>query len=241
MNPKKRVVLVEDDPNFVSVLKSYLKLNDYHVVGVADGREAIANFKQNDYDICVLDVLLPHVDGFSIAKMNRVLNPAIPFIFLTAKTLREDIVEGYALGADDYITKPFDSEVLVLKLKAILNRTTNKAIEKRPVPEKIKLGKYHFDYALRELILDDKIQKLSPRESDLLKLLCAYRNRVLPRQLALKSIWGDDSYFTTRSMDVFISKLRKFLKQDDDIQIVNIHGNGFRMIIPPDNHAEKNH
>lgn len=231
MIQKKRIFLVEDDTNFGSVLKAYLELNDFEVSWIEDGREALPAFKNQRFDICVLDVMLPHVDGFSIANGIRALKPEVPFVFLTAKTMREDLLKGFSVGADDYITKPFDSEVLVLKLNAILNRIGTGNNDPIELNKQLKIGKYDFDYSMRTLKIEKIFYKLSPRESDLLKLLYEYRNRILPRQLALKSIWGDDSYFTTRSMDVFISKLRKYLNKDEAIQIVNIHGNGFRMII----------
>ncbi len=226
-----KIFLVEDDHNFGSVLKAYLELNDYAVDWVKDGKFAIKHFSENEYDICVLDVMLPNIDGFTIAENIRKLNAEVSLIFLTAKTLKQDILKGYGLGADDYITKPFDSEVLLCKIKAILSRKI-KTKEAKKEQEIYSIGKYKYNYVLRTIYLNSKEQKLSPKEADLLRLLCQRMNDVLPRDLALRSIWGDNSYFTTRSMDVFITKLRKYLKEDPSVEIINIHGNGFRLAVP---------
>lgn len=222
-------MLVEDDFNFGSVLKAYLEMNDFSVSWVVDGKNAIKEFSDGDFDICVLDVMLPNVDGFTIAKDIRELSPIVPFIFVTAKTLKEDILKGYSMGADDYITKPFDSEVLICKINAILSRSGNQVAEEQE--EEYQIGKYSFNPIIREIKVEGFTQKLSPKESELLKLLFQHKNNILPRELALRSIWGEDSYFTTRSMDVYITKLRKYLKKDSNIEIINIHGNGFRMLI----------
>lgn len=222
-------MLVEDDFNFGSVLKAYLEMNDFSVSWVVDGKNAIKEFSDGDFDICVLDVMLPNVDGFTIAIDIRELSPIVPFIFVTAKTLKEDILKGYSMGADDYITKPFDSEVLICKINAILSRSGNQVAEEQE--EEYQIGKYSFNPIIREIKVEGFTQKLSPKESELLKLLFQHKNNILPRELALRSIWGEDSYFTTRSMDVYITKLRKYLKKDSNIEIINIHGNGFRMLI----------
>ncbi len=230
MQKAESILLVEDDQNFGSVLKAYLEINDYRVVWVDDGRDAVKAFNDQTFSICVLDVMLPNVDGFTIAENIRKLNQQVPFIFLTAKTLKEDILRGYATGADDYITKPFDSEILLCKIEAILKRKSEVTAE--PESEVYEIGKFSFEYHIRSLKLENNATKLSPKESELLKLLCQYKNNVLPRELALKSIWGDDTYFTTRSMDVFITKLRKYLKDDPGVEIMNVHGNGYRLIVP---------
>jgi len=230
MKNKASIFLVEDDHNFGSVLKAYLEMNGYLVSWIDDGKDALKEFGQQPYDICLLDVMLPNLDGFSIASGIKKIRPEIPFIFLTAKTLKEDILKGYSTGADDYVTKPFDSEVLICKIEAILTRASGSALT-APEQELFTLGKYTFNHDLREIVLDDIKQKLSPKEADLLRMLCQHRNEVLPRELALRTIWGEESYFTTRSMDVFISKLRKYLKDDQAIQILNVHGNGFRLMI----------
>lgn len=231
MSKKAKILLVEDDHNFGSVLKSYLEMNDFMVDWVDDGKNALQTFHSGNYQLCVLDVMLPNVDGITIAKNIKELDATVPFIFLTAKTLKEDILKGYQTGADDYLTKPFDSEVLIYKIKAILQRKSSSADKLPHDDEAFQLGKYTFDYRVRSLIIDGKTLKLSPKEAELLKLLCSHKNDILYRDVALKSIWGEESYFTTRSMDVYITKLRKYLKKDPDIEILNVHGNGFRLLI----------
>jgi len=219
----KNIFLVEDDENFGSVLKSYLEMNDFKVSWINDGAKAIENFKKQKFDICILDIMLPNVDGFSIARKIKELNPEIPTIFLTAKTLKEDILEGFRIGADDYITKPFDSEVLLYKIKAIIKRNQISGSDNQI----FKIGDYEFDAELRILSFQDYKVKLSPKESQLLKMLCLFENKILDREKALTEIWGEDGYFTARSMDVYITKLRKYLKNDPSIEIENIHGSGF--------------
>jgi len=219
--------MVEDDKNFGAVLKSYLEIHDFFVEWVEDGSLAIDTYKRGKYSICILDVMLPNVDGFTIARHIRELDADIPLIFLTAKTLKKDVLEGFRIGADDYITKPFDSEVLLYKIKAILKR--NLAYSVNQVKNEYQIGKYLFNHDQRTIRFDEYVQKLSPKESELLYLLCRQMNSVLSREEALKSIWGDDNYFTTRSMDVFITKLRKFLKEDPTVEIVNIHGSGYKL------------
>jgi DNA-binding response OmpR family regulator len=223
MENKYNIFLVEDDENFGSVLKSYLEMNDFDVSWTKDGAKAVQNFGLQKYDICILDIMLPNLDGFSIAKKIKELKPEIPTIFLTAKTLKEDILEGYRIGADDYITKPFDSEVLLYKIKAIIKRNQNTESENTSFT----IGKYIFDSELRILSFNEDSVKLSPKESELLKMLCTHENRILDREKALTKIWGEDGYFTARSMDVYITKLRKYLKNDPSIEIENIHGSGF--------------
>jgi two-component system OmpR family response regulator len=227
---KPKILLCEDDTNLGSVLKNYLELNDYDVTLERDGRLGLAAFQREKFDICLLDVMMPNMDGFTLAEEVRDINPDVPLFFLSAKTMKDDIIQGYKLGADDYITKPFDSEVLLLKIKAILKR--NEEMHKEEVNAEFDLGKYHFNPRLRELSFDGKIQVLSPKENELLKMLSEYKNDLLSREIALKKIWGSDTYFNGRSMDVYIAKLRKYLKEDSDIEIVNIHGNGFRLVSP---------
>ncbi len=229
---KTKIFLVEDDTTFGSVLVAYLEVNDYQVVWVEDGRDAIHEFHNDVYDICILDIMLPNVDGFTIAKEIRKTDKQIPLIFLTAKSLKKDVLQGFKIGADDYITKPFDSEVLIYKIKAILNRKGE--INDSNDIENYGIGNYQFNYKLRTISNNKKIQKLSPKEADLLRLLYEHKNDVLLRQVALERIWGDNNYFTTRSMDVFISKLRKYLKNDPNVQIENLHGSGFRLLITND-------
>lgn len=222
---KQKIFLVEDDINFGAVMKSYLEMNEYSVIWIKDGKDAVMAFRSSNYDLCILDVMLPNVDGFTIAGKIKEIDDEIPIIFLTAKTLKKDVLEGFKLGADDYITKPFDSDVLLFKLKAILKR--NSKTKEDLEFEEFQLGHYLFNYRHRFIKLDENSQKLSPKEAELLKMLCLKLNKVLDRQETLKKIWKEDSYFTTRSMDVYITKLRKFLKDDPRIELNNIHGAGF--------------
>jgi len=230
MEPAKpQILLCEDDNNLGMVLKNYLELNDYNVTLERDGRLGLAAFQREKFDICLLDVMMPNMDGFTLAEEIRDVNPDVPLFFLSAKTMKDDIIQGYKLGADDYITKPFDSEVLLHKIKAILKR--NEEMHREEVNAEFDLGKYHFNPRLRELTIDGKVQTLSPKENELLKMLSEYKNDLLSREIALKKIWGSDTYFNGRSMDVYIAKLRKYLKEDPSIEIVNIHGNGFRLVV----------
>ena len=227
---KYKVLLCEDDTNLGMVTKNFLELNDYDVILERDGRLGLAAFQREKFDICLLDVMMPHMDGFTLAEEIRDVDPDMPLFFISAKTMKEDIISGYKLGADDYITKPFDSDVLLHKIKAILKRNE----EENRISENIEfdLGGYHFNPRLRELIFGGTTQTLSPKENDLLKMLAEHKNDLLPREQALKRIWGSDTYFNGRSMDVYIAKLRKYLKADSNIEIVNIHGNGFRLVAP---------
>ncbi len=225
---KPKILLCEDDTNLGMVLKNYLELNDYEVTLERDGRLGLAAFQREKYDICLLDVMMPNMDGFTVAEEIRDINPDVPLFFLSAKTMKDDIIQGYKLGADDYITKPFDSEVLLHKIKAILKR--NEEMHREEVNAEFDLGGYHFNPRLRELTVNGKVQTLSPKENELLKMLSEYKNDLLPREAALKKIWGSDTYFNGRSMDVYIAKLRKYLKEDPKLEIVNIHGNGFRLV-----------
>jgi two-component system, OmpR family, response regulator len=227
---KPKVLLCEDDNNLGMVLKNYLELNDYDVTLERDGRLGLAAFQREKFEICLLDVMMPNMDGFTLAEEIRDINPDVPLFFLSAKTMKDDIIQGYKLGADDYITKPFDSEVLLHKIKAILKR--NEEMHRDEVNAEFQLGRYHYNPRIRELVLDQKVLILSPKENELLKMLSEYLNDLLPRDIALKKIWGSDTYFNGRSMDVYIAKLRKYLKEDERIEIVNIHGNGFRLVVP---------
>ncbi|HNR40844.1 MAG TPA: response regulator transcription factor [Bacteroidales bacterium] len=225
-----KIFLVEDDLSFGSVLKSYLELNEYEVVWVDDGKNAIEHFKQDVFDICILDVMLPHVDGFTLATEIRNINPAVPIVFLTAKKLKEDVLKGYGAGGDDYITKPFDTDILIAKIRAILSRRDFQTGHK----DIFEIGKFIFNAKLRTLTSGDEEKKLSPKEAQLLELLALNPNELIGREMALKRIWGSDDYFTARSMDVYITKLRKFLSEDDRINIKNVHGAGFQLIIRSD-------
>lgn len=225
-----KILLTEDDQNFGDVLKSYLEMHDYEVNLAIDGEEGLKFFNKNEYDLCILDVMMPKMDGFTLATRIRELNQTVPLIFLTAKTLKSDVIEGFKIGADDYITKPFNSEELLYRVQAILKRS-QKAPDPRENQKEFDVGEYHFNYPLRILShKEGEKQKLSPKEAELLKLFCVNKNDVLLRSDALKKIWGEDNYFTARSMDVFITKLRKYLSKDENLEIVNIHGNGFRLV-----------
>lgn len=216
---------VEDDLSFGSVMKAYLELNNFQVTWVDDGKYAVDRFKSGQFDVVILDVMLPHVDGFAIGKEIRTLQPAMPLVYLTARSLKEDILKGYGLGADDYITKPFDSEVMLCKLNVLLKRNEIRNGQDRQ--EIFKIGSFDFNYTFRTIEREGENQSLSPREADLLRLLCLNKNQLLPRDETLRLIWGDDDYFMARSMDVYVTKLRKCLKADSGIEIRNIHGSGF--------------
>ncbi len=227
----KRILLVEDDPNFGNVLRDYLSLNDFDVTLAKDGLEGFVFFKNNEYDLCILDVMMPRKDGFSLAQDIRKKNKQIPIIFLSAKTMKEDVLKGYQVGADDYLTKPFDSEVLLYKIKAIFQRKENETGKTDEVFE-YTIGDFFLNSKLRQLIYKGgEPQKLSPKENKLLKMLAQHKNDLMPRELALTKIWRDDNYFTSRSMDVYIAKLRKYLSKDPKVEIVNIHGEGFRLVV----------
>ncbi len=229
---KKKVLLVEDDQNFGAILRDYLEINDYEVVLARNGVEGAERFNKDNFDICLLDVMMPYKDGFTLAKEIRSNDAAVPIIFLTAKSMKEDVLKGYNLGADDYLTKPFDSDVLLLKMKAMFHRMEQNTVNLNKADHLFTIGAFSFNAKLRELSIgDDKPVKLSPKEGALLQLLALHQNDLMPRELALKKIWKDDTYFTSRSMDVYIAKLRKHLKADSAIEIINIHGEGFRMLV----------
>ncbi|WP_430413204.1 response regulator transcription factor [Kordia sp.] len=227
----KKILLVEDDPNFGTVLKDYLSMNDYDVVHAKNGMEGFEKFKKDNYDLCILDVMMPYKDGFTLAKEIREKNTEVPIIFLTAKALKEDVMKGYKVGADDYLNKPFDSEVLLMKIKAIMQRKTSDSVADSKQFEFV-IGRFSLNSKLRFLTFDtEEPIKLSPKENELLRLLALHENDLMPRELALTKIWRDDNYFTSRSMDVYIAKLRKYLKRDEDVEILNIHGEGFRLVV----------
>jgi two-component system, OmpR family, response regulator len=226
---KSKILLVEDDTNFGKVLKNYLELNDFVVELARDGILGLAAFKREKFDLCLLDVMMPNMDGFTLGEEIRNIDLDVPLFFLTAKNMKEGVLTGYKLGADDYIIKPFDSEVLMHKIKAVLKRNQD-ILEKNPEVFMYKVGEFDFNSKLRELIIGETKNHLSPKENELLRMLCEYKNDLLPRELALKKIWGSDTYFNGRSMDVYIAKLRKYLKDDPKVEIVNIHGEGFRLV-----------
>jgi DNA-binding response OmpR family regulator len=222
-----KIFLVEDDLSFGSVLKSYLEINDFTVEWVDDGKYALDHFRKSMFDICILDIMLPHVDGFTIAGEIRKINSLVPIIFLTAKKMKDDVLKGYDVGGDDYITKPFDTDILLAKIRAILARRDFQSGTK----DIYEIGKFIFNSKLRTLTSGDDEKKLSPKEAQLLELLVANPNALISREMALKKIWGNDDYFTARSMDVYITKLRKFLSEDPRLNIKNIHGAGFQLIV----------
>ena len=227
----KKILIVEDDINFGSILKDYLILNDYDVILAKNGIQGLQKFNKHTFDLCILDVMMPYKDGFTLAKEIREKNEEVPLIFLTAKNLKDDVLRGFKVGADDYLFKPFDSEVLLAKIKSIINRKNIINIAEVDIFE-FTLGKFSYNSKLRFLnIASQETLKLSPKENQLLKLLVIYVNDLLPREVALNKIWRDDNYFTSRSMDVYIAKLRKYLKADDNVQIINIHGEGFRLVV----------
>jgi two-component system, OmpR family, response regulator len=226
-NKSVKIFLVEDDLSFGSVLKSYLEINDYSVEWVDDGKYALDHFRKGIFNICILDVMLPHVDGFTIANEIRQINNEVPIIFLTAKKLKDDVLKGYGVGGDDYITKPFDTDILLAKIRAILSRRDFQSGTR----DIFELGKFIFNAKLRTLTIGDTENKLSPKEAQLLELLAINPNTLISREMALKKIWGSDDYFTARSMDVYITKLRKYLSDDPTLNIKNIHGAGFQLIV----------
>lgn len=223
-----RILLVEDDPNFGMLLKDFLELNEYEIDLATDGEEGLDMFKKGDYHLCVTDVMMPKMDGFTMAKHIRDIDDQVPLFFLTAKALKEDVLKGYSLGADDYITKPFDTQVFLAKVKSTLKRFQQQEIAQ---PDKITFGIFDYDSKLRILKSPSNSYKLSPKENELLKLLIQYKNDLMPREKALTQIWHDNNYFTSRSMDVYIAKIRKLLKEDTKLELENIHGEGFRLII----------
>lgn len=229
-NPKTKVLLAEDDTNLGMLLKEYLEAKGYEAILAQNGKEAYENFVKSKFDICILDVMMPVKDGFTLAKEIRANNKAVPIIFLTAKSMKEDAIEGFSVGADDYITKPFNMEELLARVKAVLRRTIgNSGLDAEQ--ESFKIGKYLFDHNHQTLTIAGKQQKLTTKESDLLKLLCLHSNNVLDRTFALNAVWQTDNYFSGRSMDVYITKLRKYLKDDPKVEILNIHGKGFKLLM----------
>ncbi|MDO4782686.1 MAG: response regulator transcription factor [Capnocytophaga felis] len=226
----KKILLVEDDPNFGTVLRDYLVMSGFDVALAKNGMEGFDRFRKEPFDLCILDVMMPYKDGFTLAKEIREKNEKIPIIFLTARTMREDVLKGYKVGADDYLNKPFDSEILLMKIRSMLQR---KSIETVADSKKFEfeIGDFFLNSKLRFLkYKDEEPVKLSPKENELLRLLALHENDLMPRELALSKIWKDDNYFTSRSMDVYIAKLRKYLKKDEKVEILNIHGEGFRLI-----------
>src|SRR3954468_13288191 len=226
---KVKVLLVEDDSNLGNLLKEYLEAKGYSTVLAVNGKQGYEVFSKDKFNICILDVMMPIKDGYTLAKEIRALDEAVPIVFLTAKSMKEDAIEGFKVGADDYINKPFSMEELLLRIKAIIRRTESKNT-KNTDQTVFKIGNYSFDYSHQTLTINDVAQKLTTKEADLLRLLCVNANDVLDRNFALKSIWKDDNYFKGRSMDVYIAKLRKYLKEDSKVELINVHGKGFKLM-----------
>ena len=220
---KPRVLLVEDDPNLGNLLLEYLQAKEYDTTLAVNGNEGLTQFKNNVFDVCIFDVMMPVMDGFTLAREVRKLDAETPIVFLTAKSMKEDTIEGFNAGGDDYLTKPFSME-------EILRRTKNQTLTNSD-QNNFSIGEYKFDFNLQKLEVNGNAQKLTTREAELLKLLCINVNDVLDRTFALKSIWHDDNYFNGRSMDVYIAKLRKYLKEDSNLEIVNVHGKGFKLLV----------
>lgn len=224
-----KLLLVEDDPNLGQILNEYLALKGYTTTLCRDGEEGLLAFKREQFDLCLFDIMLPKKDGFSMAKEIRRNDSVTPIIFLTAKSMKEDTIEGFKIGGDDYITKPFSMEELLLRIQAILRRTAEKNPQISDQKE-FNFGSFHFDYDKQLLVHGNDQTKLTSKESELLRMLCLHLNQPLDRSTALKIIWRDDSYFNARSMDVYIAKLRKHLKPDPTVQIMTLHGSGFKLI-----------
>ena len=222
-----KILLAEDDENLGMLLREYLIAKGYNTDLLPDGEAAYEAFTAKKYDVCILDVMMPKKDGFALAKEIRMVNTDIPILFLTAKSMKEDVFQGFKLGADDYIAKPFSMEELLLRIEAILRRIKG-AIANQEI---FQIGKYKFDIQKQQLIDADGVVKLTTKESELLKLLCNNANKVLERNFALKTIWVDDNYFNARSMDVYITKLRKHLKKDESVEILNVHGKGYKLVM----------
>lgn len=225
---KIRILFAEDDSNFGNLLKDYLTVKNYETILFINGNQALEAFRKENFDLCLLDIMMPEMDGLTLAREIRAIKPEIPIIFITAKSQQEDILEGFKSGADDYITKPFSMEELLYRIQAILKRT--KSADEVKKQDTYIIGKYTFDVIKQLLIFEDQTIKLTTKESQLLELLCRSGKDILERNFALKSIWTDDNYFNARSMDVYITRLRKYLKKDPSIRILNVHGRGYKLI-----------
>lgn len=226
---KTRVLLAEDDPNLGSLLSEYLEAKGFDVTLCKDGDQGLKAFSQQTFDFIILDVMMPLKDGFTLAREIRNVNKEVPILFLTAKSMKEDTLKGFEIGADDYVTKPFSMEELLVRINAILRRTGNHQEEEET--QEYQIGLYHFNYLNQRLSINGEEIKLTTKENELLNLLCKSLNGVMERNFALNAIWGDDDYFKGRSMDVYIAKLRKHLSKDPNIEIVNVHGRGFKLLV----------
>ena len=223
-----RILLAEDDENLGFLLQNYLNAKSYETDLFENGKKAFEGFRKDSYDLCILDVMMPVKDGFTLAQEIRTINKTVPILFLTARSMKNDVLEGFKLGADDYITKPFNMDELLFRIEAIMRRVKS---DMTFAPHVYTLGKYTFDTQKQFLQSDDASYKLTTKESELLKLLCDNANQILERTYALKTIWEDNNYFNARSMDVYITKLRKYLKDEPAVEILNVHGKGFKLVI----------
>ncbi len=230
MNDKIKILLVEDDANLGMLLQEYLNAKNFDTTLAENGKVGFDLFCKKEFDLCLFDVMMPVKDGITLAKEIRMTNKTVPIIFLTAKSMKEDAIEGFHAGADDYITKPFSMEELLLRVQAVLRRS-NKAVSASSEQTEFEIGKYKFDTVKRQIELNGESIKVSTKEAALLRLLAINKNDVLDRNFALKSIWQDDNYFNGRSMDVYIAKLRKLLKDDPKVEIINVHGKGFKLLV----------
>jgi two-component system, OmpR family, response regulator len=228
MSKLTNILLAEDDDNLGLLLFNFLKNKGYGVSLVRNGKEAFETFNKEKFDFCIFDVMMPIMDGFTLAKEIREIDKKIPILFLTAKSMKEDKLEGFAIGADDYLTKPFSMEELIARVGAILRRVE---VETNDDEDNISIGSISYEPELRILHLKDGDKRLTTKENQLLKLLVKNQNEILDRQATLRAVWGDDNYFNGRSMDVYIAKLRKLLKEDGNIEIMNVHGKGFKLIV----------
>ncbi len=224
----KKILLAEDDANLGQLLRNYLNIKNFETTLAVNGREALEAFVKNNFDICILDIMMPEIDGITLAKEIRKSRPEIPVIFLTARNQKEDVIEGFRTGADDYVTKPFSMEELLYRIEAIMRRVNEPGGQKKL--DNYKIGEYSFDTLKQLLVFKGQTMKLTTKESELLELLCRHRNEIMERNFALKAIWTDDNYFNARSMDVYITKLRKYLKKDPAVKILNVHGKGYKLI-----------
>jgi DNA-binding response OmpR family regulator len=229
MKNNVKILLAEDDKNLGNVLKQYLEAKGYETVLSPNGQEALDQFKHNSFDFLILDVMMPVMDGYTVAKEVRKLDNKVPILFLTAKNMQNDKIHGFEVGADDYLTKPFSMDELLLRIQAILKRTQSSVV--KPEDNIYKFGKFTFDYNRQILFNGEKEEKLTSKEAELLKLFCENINEVLDRTVALNRIWYGDSYFNARSMDVYITKLRKYLKDDPNVELNNVHGVGFKLVV----------
>ncbi len=227
---KRKVLLLEDDANLGFILQEHLQMQGFEVTLCVNGEVGARMFAPGKFDLCLIDVMMPKKDGFTFAREVRRIDQQTPLIFLTAKSLKEDKIEGFRIGCDDYLTKPFSMEELTLRITAVLRRS-QAAQPGKELPTQFRFGQFEFDYTRQTLSSASGQYKLTPKEADLLRLLCLHINHTLEREVALRMIWGDESYFSGRSMDVFVSKLRKHLKDDPRVEIMGIHGKGFRLIV----------